>query len=611
MAENIVKNEVLNHGEGATEVTNWISQINAGGTIYDIATHHGITFKDGKNDGKGVKWNGLTDLEIIIPNITDIVQTPIEFAGTVDKTGAITWVNGHSEPAEAGNLVFITEDCTFENIACEAGDMAIYNGTDWKVVSGENQVQLVGEVKDNKVSVLIGNGADVLDVEGKTLNLALDYAELDKHVNVDFEDYKGDTVEVDFGAMKVGEVGITLSQATGDKKTIADNIIVKEASKLANGEVTISGADTLLTGVNFGTFNPGAMPEIVKNNDAKDFAVTGGSLTTTTGGPFLTEVTLDNVTFDSAKQGDTGAFALVGGIESGVGKAFLTGIDGKAEFTVAGGFVPDGGVDAKFVTGLAGGITDVVTDITAGSFTFDSAGSDFVTGLEDNVTEVVTAVSATAKNDTNVLNEAKVENHVLTFGSVNVASGVEVQTTSKAFTKGGYGYTAPTATKKSFTTGGFTKASDSKYTFDTDNETTYTTTSSYYKITTPTLGTKFGGYELNNSGMKITVAANTFAVDMTAGTLPTYSGYDVVRGASLSGSVATDLEITDKTVRQVAAAASEIEIPGAYTIVTGTVGAEGVVTVGAAGELAAKSAEVDLSDYITGVSVNVDTSAVR
>ena len=608
MAENIIKNEVLNHG-AETEVKNWISQINAGGTVYDIATHHGITFKDGKGDGTGVKWNGLTDLEIVIPNITDIVQTPIEFAGTVDKQG-IHWSDGHTA-AEKGCLVFVTEDCTFEGNACEAGDMAIYDGSKWNIVSGENQVQLVGEVKDNKVSVLIGNGTDVLDVEGKTLNLAIDYAELDKHVDVDFEEYKGETVEVDFGAMKVGEVGITLSQAAASKKTIADNIVVKEASKLSNGEVTITGTDNLLTGVNFGTFNPGAMPEIVKNNDAKDFNVTGGSLSTTASGPFLTEVTLGNVTFDSAKQGDTGAFALVGGIAASAGKAFLTGIDGQAEFSVDGGFVPDGGVDAKFVTGLAGGVTDVVTDITAGSLTFDSAASDFITGLTDNVNEVVTAVSATAKNDTSVLNEAKVENHVLTFGSVNVASGVDVQTTTKSFTKGGYAYTAPSATKKSFTTSGFTKASDRKYTFDTDNETTYATTSSYYKITTPALGTKFGGYELNNSGMKITVAANTFAVDMTAGTLPTYSGYDVVRGASLSGSVATDLDITDKTVRQVAAAASEIEIPGAYTIVNGKVGDAGVVTVGAAGELAAKSAEVDLSDYITGVSVNIGTSAVR
>jgi hypothetical protein len=105
------KTNLTNHtgvvNEAGVAGANWISQINAGGTVYDIATHHGITFVEGNNGAKTV-WNGLTDLEVIIPSITDIVQTPIEFAGTVGADGKITWVNGHSE-AEAGSLVFITE----------------------------------------------------------------------------------------------------------------------------------------------------------------------------------------------------------------------------------------------------------------------------------------------------------------------------------------------------------------------------------------------------------------------------------------------------------------------------------------------------------------------
>ena len=80
MAENI-KNNVSDHVSKTSE--NWISQINAGNVTYDIATHHSITFKDGKGDTTGVEWNGLSDLEIVIPSITDIVQSPIEFAGTV------------------------------------------------------------------------------------------------------------------------------------------------------------------------------------------------------------------------------------------------------------------------------------------------------------------------------------------------------------------------------------------------------------------------------------------------------------------------------------------------------------------------------------------------
>jgi hypothetical protein len=65
---NISSKETLLHG--GAEVTNWISQINAGGTVYDIATHHSITFKDG-NGGAETVWNGLTDLEVVIPSIAD------------------------------------------------------------------------------------------------------------------------------------------------------------------------------------------------------------------------------------------------------------------------------------------------------------------------------------------------------------------------------------------------------------------------------------------------------------------------------------------------------------------------------------------------------------
>jgi hypothetical protein len=107
MAENI-NNTVSEHVSKTSE--NWISQINAGGKVYDIATHHSITFKDGKNDQTGIEWNGLSDLEIIIPSITDIVQTPIEFAGTVGENGAITWNDAHKDGPQTGYLVFFTAD---------------------------------------------------------------------------------------------------------------------------------------------------------------------------------------------------------------------------------------------------------------------------------------------------------------------------------------------------------------------------------------------------------------------------------------------------------------------------------------------------------------------
>ena len=216
MAENIISNSVKNH-EGVTEVTNWISQINAGGTVYDIATHHGITFKDGKGDTTGTTWNGLTDLEIVIPNITDIVQTPIEFAGTVGADGTVSWNDGHKDGPQTGYLVFVTANCTFGGLVCEAGDMAIYDGEKWNIVSGENQVSIVGNNGAAKTTFAIGASKDVLTVEGKTLALTLDYADLNGHVKV-----SNGTSENVTGTTVVAEKYLKLSKADDKTETIGE-----------------------------------------------------------------------------------------------------------------------------------------------------------------------------------------------------------------------------------------------------------------------------------------------------------------------------------------------------------------------------------------------------
>ena len=588
------KTDLTQHNE-LLPTNNWISQINAGGQIYDIATHHNITFVDGQG-GTKTTWNGLSDIEVIIPSITDIVQSPIEFAGTVGADGKVKWNAQHTDGPKTGYLVFVTESCEFEGYACEAGDMAIYDGEKWNIVSGENQVEIVGNNGEAKTTVMIGAAQDVLTVEGKTLALTLDYADLnDNHLSVTTG--KKDA-KVTLGEMTVGSVGIKLNKADDQKQTITGNVTVSKATKLTNGDVTISGGGTLVTGVDFGTFNQGAMPEIVKNTQSIDFSVTGGSLSQTTDEHFVTSVSLDNVTFDSAKQGDNGAFALVGGITSGSGQSFVTGINGAAEFTVAGCLQPTDGATAKYVNGLSGGLTEVVTSITDGSFVFDSAGTTFVTGFDDNSTDVISSVSVSANNDTEVVGSATVSGHVLTFGTANVTSSVSVSTSSKNLTKGGYTYTAPSATKTSFTTAGFTKASDVKYTFDTAAETTYSTTSAYYKITTPEVKVSKAGYGLSNDGMKITVGANTFAVDMTAGTLPTLTQGSVSRAAVLTGSVATGLDYEEQTV---SLNNSEISLPGAYTLSTVETG--GDITVGKSGAITAGEATIDLSGYITDVKV--------
>ena len=583
---------------------NWISQIKAGDdVIYDIATHHAITFKDGNDDNVGVKWNGLTDLEIVIPTIKDIVQTPIEFAGTVGADGNIVYNAEHQDGPQTGYLVFFTADCpkfTEEEIACEAGDMAIYDGEKWNVISGENQVAIAGNNGETVTTIEIGDAKEVLTVEGKTLKLALNYTEINDHLHVTKSG--NDKVGVKFGNMTVGKTYVKLNKGADVPTTIGEQVTLQKASKLSNGNVDFTGTDSLLTGVKWGTFDAGSLHEIVLNSDKRTFDVTGGSIVQTEDQHFVKEVTLGKVTFGGATAGEADAFTLVNGITPGSGQAFVTNVDGDTKFTVAGCLQPTDGANATYVKGITG---DYVTSLNAGSFTLTS-GSDLVTGFGAETTtvgDVISSISVTANNDTAVYNKTEVNNHVLEFKTANVASGVTVTPKYKSLEKTGFTYTPTSANKAAFVNGGFTKASDVTYTLGTANETTYTTTSAYYKLTTPELGVSKGGYALSNTGMVANVAENTFAVNVSGGVLPSWSGYDVIKGANITGAVATGLDYVDQPAfYAVAADAVEINLPGAYSLGVGSEG-DGI-EVGAAGELTAKNATIDLSNYVTNVEIN-------
>ena len=599
MAENIIKNTPSTHVGDEL----WISQINAGGKVYDIATHHNIKFYDGKGDTTGTTWNGLSDLEIVIPSITDIVQTPIEFAGTVGADGVVVWNDTHKDGPKTGYLVYVTANCTFAGQACEAGDMAIYagdkDGEGWKIVSGENQVEIVtngkaeGVTDTNRTVVALGSAKDVLVVEGKALALTLDYADFSGHVKT-----TGGKKETATGSATVATKYLKITKGEDSTKTIGEVKTIKEATKLADGTVTITGADTLVTNVTFGTFTEGEMPTLTLNADARTLVVSGGSLTKTdTVEDFVTGVTLGKVALETAQDGDADTFSLVGGIQAGDGQAFVTGIDGKTEFTVAGYIKPTAGESATFVTGLTDDLTEVVTSITSGSIVADDTKADFVKGFSDNSNTVIASVSANTTS-ANVLSSATVKDHVLSFGNADVVYSVTVDTTDKTLVKSGYKYTAPTATKTAFTTGGFEKTSDVTYKFNTANETTYTTTSSLYKLTTPELDVTKGCYTLSHKDMIATVPANTFGVSMTEGVLPKLTQGSVSRDGVLTGSVATGLSTTDVTVN--ALKSNDITLPGVYSLVDGSA-ADGVA-VGAAGQIDV-TATVDLTSYITGVSI--------
>lgn len=610
-----ISNNVNVH-DGAA-VGNWISQIHAGNATYDIATHHKITFKDGSTDTKGVTWNGLTDLEVIIPSITDIVQSPIVFAGTVDKSG----VHGNATHADAatapkeGYLVFVTEDCTFAGKVCEAGDMAIYDGSEWKIVTGENQVSIVGNDGEAKTTVMVGSAKDVLTVEGKTLALVLDYAELDTHVVTT----GGGKVDVAFGgadaqAPAVKSEYIKLAYTAASDREIATNVSFENATALSNGKVTFTN-DTFVTGVSFGDFNAGAFPTY-KSNDSIDLTVAGGSLSATTGEDFVTSVSLPAVSVEKANDGDTNVITAVTGISAIAGtQSFLTDIhltdaekNETANLTIGGYLAPNAGKDAAFVTGLADNKTTVITDIVAGKFSIVGSGAglgDFVTGLDTAATEVVTAVSVSANNDTDVINETYVSDNVLYFGTTKVTSGVTATHTTAKFTKAGVSYTKTTFTSTSLLSDGFKMTSDVNYTFGSAKETVCDYDTYSWKVVTPELSINKGKYTIADGG-KVTIAADTFLTGVDKeGTLPSLTNTSFSTG-KVEGSVATALSTSTVNINALAEGVTSIAVPGTYSLTTATTAEKGTVTVGKAGELSNMVATVDLTNYLKDVTIATD-----
>ena len=610
MAEikNVVDNTDLTGHDGVTnnQVTNWISQINAGGTVYDIATHHGITFKDGSTDTTGVIWNGLTDIEIVIPSITDIVQTPIEFIGTVNSDGKVMDGTKEIVTFEKGNLVFIAANCTFNGKVCEAGDMAIYDGSEWKVVTGENQVSIVGNNGEAKTTIALGEAKDILTIEGKTLALSLDYKDLnDNHLSIE----RGQSTDITFDTMTVGSVGIKLNKDADVATTIGEEKSITYGTELANGTVNLTGATGLINGITWGKFTQGTKTDYEKNS-AQDLTVSGGDLKLSSAQPtgaFIDSVKLkDAVKFETANTDEAGSIKMITTLTSSTGAQFLNDIhvtrdNESADFTIIGYITPEEGVNAKYVKGLKNSAKPIIGVKTAGSFSIAGGVKDIVTGwgTESSTSgDVVSSVSVSAKNDTSVLKTAKVVNHVLSFDPVNVASDVTTTCTYKSLSKAAYTYTPTTLQEGEFETSGFTQGDNVDYTFGRGNETVYSHETKNWKLITPGLDVTYGSYTFDDDGMKAAVPAQTFVTGITPGELPTL-GDSTFSTTTVTGTVGTAL--TTATLEFNALKENSINMPGAYSL--STVDADGDITVGKHGALAANKATVDLSSYLIGVEV--------
>lgn len=657
MAKELVNGAVI--GLVGNSSSAWINQINDGTTTHDITVSKGITFFNGSGDKEGITWDGVQPLQVIIPTLADIVSNPVVLKGTVGADGA----SPITEPSN-GDLVYITANCTFAGQACEAGDMAVYYNNAWHVISGENQVSFPGTVdaSGNKVVALGKTGVDVLDVEGKKLNLAIDYADLRSNISVSLN--ASNTLSVTAGKVAVSSKFINLSQADGTTDDITTAVSIDLPTALASGAVTI--ADNVLASGDF-TFTSGSFPTISRNAAAITVNASHNMTVVASGtGDFVTGVTaIKAVTFENATDGDA-AIAYVSGINSVPGKSFVSGIHAHAaadgdkapDFTVAGvvtaasssntfvtgledtadsgdvvSAITVGAVTGTFVTGLSGNDTSVITGVTFGDAEQDSTRSWFVTGLADDAA-AVTAVSfgtveVTPQTSAAVVS-ASVNNHVLSFTTGNfmtsataALSGTGV--TTKAFTKGGVKLSGFNSTSDTLVTGSVSQATTTisyknlttgvvtlsqetvGYHLDKAESAAYEALMGYKKFALTSADVTKSGAALDNTAITASIPADTVAVGLNAGTLPTLT--IGAPSATISGTVGTALTTASKSWLAVNPAKKEIAVPGAYSLVEV---AEGGVAVAKADNYNLDSAKVTIpaDQYVSDIFVD-GTSVIK
>lgn len=525
MTKDVLTNVSKVHGENV--VNDYIQQINAGGTTYDIATHHSITFYNGQTDTKGTAWNGITDLEVVIPQISDLVTNPIRLVGTVDNGGNITYTDGRTKTDPViGDLVYMAAGCKFNDQPCEAGDMAVYAGTPkegdngtssgWVIVSGENQVTIngIGEGTDMVFSIS-STAQKVLTVEGKTLSLQLDYADIYKNFSVE-KNGKQDLKTT--GKVNVAGVYVGLSKADDKTLDISTEFSFNNATAVASDAVSIN--EKVLTADDF-TWTSGALPTLQKDavsvNISDTRTITKGADSST--GMFVTNIDASVVKSAVLNTGsgfaDGKPYIESAGTTTSDTQAFVSGVhtrkegeEGSADFTVM-----TYGVDKSantFVSGLSAASTSgdllasvavgevslvkgsgiltgisaaddgaIVTGVSLGSVASNAVDQWFVSGLNTSGSDVVTNVTAisaaTLVEDGNTslkksaMVSAKVSDHVLSFEFGDVMKPVSVSTSAAVVTKGGFvkggvSLTGQSVSKANFTQSALSQA-DSTFTY--------------------------------------------------------------------------------------------------------------------------------------------------
>ena len=665
---------------------NYIKQINDGTTSHDLALTKGITFYEGKSatDEQGITWDGTRAIEIVIPSVTDIIQDPVRMVGTVGTNAAITPNTYNPNEATKGDLLYITENCTFKDIVCEAGDMAVYDGTAWRVIQGENQVSIIGvaDSSTNNVDYALGETpAHVLDVEGKHLRLGIDYADVLAKTAV----YKNSAVTLSLsnGIVNVAPMYVTLSQGTGATLDISKAESIDLPTSLADGTVTIS--DKVLQAADF-SFVSGAYPTATLNSTSITVNATHGMGVgvSTDGNDFVTAVTaIKGVSFIAGSSSGNNDLTYVAGLSAISGTSFVNGIhtytdadQGKNADLVIPGAVSVSASDNTFayafgeeaasgevlssitvgavtigtgtdvLTGLSGEGNSVVTDVTFGTAVSTADLGWFVNGLGtanttsgDVVTNVavgaVTLVDAASGAGTSAMVSASVSNHVLSFSTAKFQTPVTVSqaattVTYNTFTKAGVSLDGFSFTSDTFTKGGISQAnttvsyrsllskavtlntgSETQYFFDKAEDHNYEAVLGYSNISTTAADvTKKGAY-ITDPNITATIPADSVVVDITAGTLPTFT-VNTATG-TISGEVGTTLTSSPYTWSGIdVSKMAGTTVPGGYTLVTANASGDGIVEVAAAAsDYAVTNGQVTIAanSFVTDVLVDGSTAS--
>lgn len=639
-----------------TSSVNYIKQIFDGSVTHDIAVSKGIKFYNGgKDNSVAVTWDGTQELEVVIPTLADIVANPVVLKGIINKPGDVP------SNASNGDLYYIgtTGKYFTPEVACEAGDMAIYYEGKWNVISGENQIQLVdGTIDDsgNHSVVLSETAAKVINVEGKDLSLSVNYADILGKITAVGNNAK--SIALSNGQTTISGKYLTLSSTAGKSEDITTSVSINLPTALKSGDVTIS--NKVLVKDNF-TFTSGSFPTIKKNDAPITVNVSHKMTIAASGsGDFVTGV--DAIKSAKLVNGDssTNDIAYVAALSAVAGKSFVSGIhahgaadaDKTPDFTVPGVVTADasvntfvtgvedstsglvssitvGAVTGDFVTGLTNGGTSVLTSVSFGDAIEDSTRSWFVTGLADNA-EAVTGVTfgevVVTPQTSDAFVSASVNNHVLSFNTGKfmtsaTASLSGTKVTTKAFTKGGVKLTGfdkasdtlkigkvsqadTTISYKSLTTGAVTLSQGTTgFHFDKAESADYEPVMGYKKVEVSAATTTKSGAVLQNTAITATIPAEKVVVDLNAGTLPSLTIADPT--GTIAGTVGTELTTVSKDWLAVASDKKMIAGATTWSLVETDAAGTGVVEVAVSGTYnVSGTTEIEANSFVGDVKVS-------